>query len=79
MGTIDIADKVKHLPSGETWIVARVTDRDVYPAGWPMSCGDLSDCVLVSKATPEQKADMIESRKKLPRDDWRYLPQEQTP
>lgn len=73
MSKIEIADIVKHHPTGEEWVVARVTETDVYPAGWPPSCAELRDCELVEKATPEQREKMIEDCRRLPRSDSRHI------
>ena len=70
---IEIADTVKHKPTGETWVVARVTDTSVYPAGWPPCCAELKDCELVEKATQKQQYTMIEACKKLPQSDSRCI------
>ena len=48
---IDTADYVKHGPTGETWVVARVNGKHLHPCGWPPTRADLSDCTLVKKAT----------------------------
>jgi len=73
MQNIDIGDTLHHLPSGECWIVARVTEKHVYPAGWPPCRGDIGDCVLLEKATASQKNDMILHCKKLPSGDERRV------
>lgn len=70
---IEIADTVIHRPSGEEWVVARVTEKHVYPAGWPPCRADLSDCILTSKATPEQRDKMLNALRRLPRDDDRAI------
>ena len=54
--TFRAGDVVKHLPTGEEWILASVspTGMDVSPAGWPESLAPASDCELVEAATDEQ-------------------------
>lgn len=71
MEQIEIADYVHHRPSGEDWIVARVTDEYLWPAGWPPGRAKLSDCTLLEKATPERRAWMLDELRKLPHDDER--------
>ena len=45
-------DTVKHLQSGETWLLACDQDREwVLPAGWPESMGRAEDCVLIQAAS----------------------------
>lgn len=68
---IEIADTVKHLPSGEEWIVARVNDLYVWPCGWPETRAHLSDLILVNKASDESRKSLIEDLKKLPASDPR--------
>lgn len=70
---IDVADSVHHGPSGEDWVVARVTDRHVYPAGWPPIRADLADCTLIEKATEQQRTEMIAKCRLLPVDDARHV------
>ncbi|ULQ45931.1 hypothetical protein JN531_012560 [Flagellatimonas centrodinii] len=70
---IEVADAVKHGPTGEEWIVARVTDQHVYPAGWPPCRADRSDCTLIQKATNEQRARMLSDLRRLPSSDERAI------
>ena len=70
---IEIADAVHHGPSGEDWVVARVTETHVYPAGWPSCRAELADCKLLKKATPEQREQMLRDLRRLPRDDERHV------
>ena len=72
MEKIEIADYVHHQPSGEDWVVARVTDEYLWPAGWPPGRAKLSDCVLTHKASPESRARLVADLKRLPPDDERY-------
>lgn len=57
---IDTGDVVEHGPSGEQWLVARATSNHVYPCGWPPSRANLSDCTLVTKATPAHRAELLQ-------------------
>ena len=61
MSEIDIGDHVHHSPSNEDWIVARVDKdyNDLYPAGWPCSRAQISDCVLIKKASKEKRTEFI--------------------
>lgn len=68
---IDTGDTVHHLPSGEDWIVAGVADTYLWPVGWPPGRANLADCVLMSKATPEEKARLRADLAKMPADDER--------
>ena len=49
MNEIARGDTVKHQPTGETWLVVKVSDGYLYPAGWPKSRALVADCVLVKK------------------------------
>lgn len=73
MSKIEIADAVHHGPSGEDWVVARVTEEHVYPAGWPPGRALLADCTLLKKATDEQREAMMVQLRKLPMGDDRRL------
>lgn len=55
MTDIDTGDTVRHRPTGEEWIVARVKGDKLAWIGWPPGWADLSDCTLVEKATPKYK------------------------
>ena len=50
---IERGDIVRHIPSGENWVVLRVeptlTDTYIHAAGWPKSAGKESDCELTKK------------------------------
>ena len=56
---IDTGDTVKHLPSGETWVVACVHENNLSPVGLLQVWAELSDCVLIKKATAQQKQDLL--------------------
>jgi hypothetical protein len=58
--TIDTADHVRHGPTGETWLVARVHGEYLYPCGWPPSRADLHDCTLVKKASPAERQKLLQ-------------------
>lgn len=70
---IEIADAVCHGPSGENWVVARVTGQHVYPAGWPPCRAEIADCRLIAKATEKQRAEMLRNLRKLPPGDERHI------
>jgi len=57
---IDTADVVLHRPTNEQWVVAFVHDDHLTCCGWPESSAPISDCVLVQKATPEQRFNLIQ-------------------
>lgn len=54
-------DRVRHRPSGETWILAvdEREDGSVYPCGWPESRADAADCELVEAASDEKRLEML--------------------
>ena len=68
---IGTGDTVYHVPTAETWIVAGVADTYLWPVGWPPGRANLADCVLMSKATPEEKARLRADLAKAPVDDER--------
>lgn len=71
---IDIGDRVLHAPTGETWVVARISGGYLYCAGWPCTRAPMSDCTLLEKASPEFKAEVIEAHKRLDFGDPRRIP-----
>ena len=70
---IDIADRVHHTPSGEDWVIAKVYDKFVMPAGWPESTALASDCTLIRKATAYEREFMIAACRRLPERDSRHI------
>lgn len=52
---MDTGDVVRHMPSGERWLVAYVHREYVCCCGWPESMAKVADCVLLEPATPEQR------------------------
>ena len=53
---IDVGDYVYHAPSGEEWVVALVSGDRLYWCGYPFGgSAELSDCILVDKATEERR------------------------
>ena len=57
---IDIGDTVKHVPTGETWLVAAVIDSRLYWYGYPFGgYADLSDCLLWEKANKKKRLRII--------------------
>ena len=70
---IDIGDHVHHAPTGEDWVVARVTANHVYPAGYPPCRAELSDCTLIRKASDTERQSMLKSCRRLPANDERYI------
>lgn len=58
-GAIDTADHVKHGPTGEEWLVARITGAHVCPCGWPPTRAALGDCTLTYKATDAERTKLL--------------------
>lgn len=69
--TIDTGDIIKHIPSGETWVVAYERNGEVCCCGWPESFADTSDCVLIEHATKEKKISTLNEMSKLDTSDSR--------
>lgn len=51
--TIEAGDHVHHEPSGEDWVIGRVSEDRVYPLGWPSSSALLADCKLIKKSVQD--------------------------
>lgn len=59
--TFKAGDRIKHVPSGEEWIVACDEENgDVICCGWPETIAKWSDCVLEEAATPEGRRKLLE-------------------
>ena len=56
---IDTGDHVLHAPSGEPWVVAYVRGDRLAWCGWPQGEATLTDCMLLKKATPEQRIKLL--------------------
>lgn len=64
---IDTGDHVRHGPTGEEWVVRYVRGDRLSWCGWPPGEVSLSECSLIYKATPEERAelqDLIDGRRK---------------
>lgn len=59
--TIRAGDHVEHGPTGETWVVGRVTAKHLEPFGWPRSRALLADCRLVRSASDAEHAEAVAS------------------
>ncbi len=69
-----IGDAIKHAPTGETWVVARIlSNGDIFCAGWPCSLGKASEITLEEECSEEESAAMIERLKNMPADDPRHI------
>lgn len=68
---IDTGDSVRHAPTGETWIVAYVRGDRIAWCGWPEGEALLSDCMLLEKATPEYRLQLLRDMAAVPGDDVR--------
>jgi hypothetical protein len=60
-------DVVKHIPTGETWVLACSDGVTVWPCGWPETRASASDCELVKAASDKFHEEMI--RKWASKDD----------
>lgn len=58
-GTIDIADLVFHKGTRETWTVASVRNGMVSWCGYPEGRAPEADCILIEKATPERRLEVL--------------------
>jgi hypothetical protein len=57
--TIDTGDVVRHVPTGEEWVVAFVRNGDLSWCGWPEGWAKISDCILIKKATAEERMKLL--------------------
>lgn len=56
---IDTADHVKHIPSGEFWLVAYVEGGWLCACGWPCELVPVEDCELIQKAAPGEREKLL--------------------
>jgi len=56
---IDTGDTVRHISTGETWLVACVQGNDLSWCGWPEGYAKVNDCELIRKAPPEERLAML--------------------
>ena len=54
-------DTVKHIPTGETWVVAYADHERGKLAwcGWPEGEANIGDCLLLEQATDEQYLSLL--------------------
>lgn len=55
--TVKPGDVVRHLPSGEEWIVGAVNiarPTEFVPLGWPMSIENTAECELIYSCSEER-------------------------
>ena len=57
-GEPELGDTVRHIPSGEEWLVAYVRDGKLAACGWPDELVPASDCVLVQRMPLGKKLDL---------------------
>lgn len=59
MISIDTGDSVFHRPTREWWSVACVQGDELSWCGWPEGSAKLKDCLLVTKATAEERLTLL--------------------
>ncbi len=69
---IKTGDTVKHIPTGEKWIVAFSEEgRGLSPCGWPESLADIKDCILVKSVSEWESLELLIRLSDLPIGDIR--------
>lgn len=53
-------DVVKHLPSGETWVVAWADEERLGACGWPETVASVADCELVESCSDEKHWKLVQ-------------------
>lgn len=61
---INTGDVVVHGPSGEEWVVAYVRGERLSWVGWPEGLAEVSDCKIVSVATPAVRDALLQQMAK---------------
>lgn len=60
MSGFNAGDTVKHIPTGETWVLAvNQFGDEVSPCGWPESIAKAVDCELLESATDEKRMEQL--------------------
>jgi len=65
---INTGDVVRHIPTGEKWVVAFVKDGDLSWCGWPEGWAKISDCILIKKATTDERLKLLKEMSEMPTD-----------
>lgn len=71
MINIDTGDSVFHRPSREWWSVAFVEDGELCACGWPLGFVPVSDCLLVTKSSTDEREQLLRSMAEMRGDDPR--------
>ena len=58
--TYRTGDVIRHIPSGEEWLVATADARHVSPCGWPYGLARLDEVELVEAATDEAHLKLLQ-------------------
>jgi len=68
-------DDVKHIPTGEEWVLAGVDTKrgEVYPAGWPESIADIKDCELILSCSDKESLETLRQCLSLRPSDVRHI------
>lgn len=56
---IKTGDTVKHLPTGERWLIAWADEREVSACGWPETIAQASDCELIKSCSAEESLSLL--------------------
>lgn len=63
---IETGDTVRHIPTGEKWLVAFVQGENLSWCGWPEGWAKVSDCILIKKATAEERLKLLREMANMP-------------
>ena len=58
-GMLRCGDHVRHIPSGEVWVVAWADDKKLCAAGWPEAIVDVDSCVCIKRSTEAEHLSAI--------------------
>lgn len=53
-------DIIKHLPSGETWVVAWADENHLVACGWPESSAKTNQCRLIKSCSDSEHWKLVE-------------------
>lgn len=71
--TIDTADHVFHMPTGEVWVVAFVRNKKLACCGWPLSMEPLDKFLVHRKATEAQRLKLLKDMANMTESDARTI------
>ncbi len=71
--TIDTADHVFHIPTGEVWVTAFVRNGKLACCGWPLSMEPIENFLVHKKASEDERMKLLEDMANMSEGDARTI------